>query len=64
MVRVCLGGSVRGHRSLNAGELRRTERMKPGVMADTFLIFTGASCQAFLSLSGPQSKSEWKGLHQ
>lgn len=57
-------GVCEGTQNLNAGELAHTERMKPCVGADTFLSFTGASCQALLSLWDPQSKSEGKGLHQ
>lgn len=57
MVRACLG-SVRGHRSLNAGELPQTERMKPCLMADTFTSFTGASGQAFVLPSDPRSMLE------
>lgn len=57
MVRVCLG-SVRGRRSLNAGELPPTERMKACLMADAFISFTGASCQALVWLSEQQSRLE------
>lgn len=63
MVRVCLG-SVRGHRSLKVGELLQTGRVKPCLMADTFLSFSGASCQAFLWLPDPQTRLQRKGLHQ
>lgn len=59
-----VSGICEGTQKPEAWELPQTERMKPCLRADTFVSFTGASCQALVSLSHQQSRLEWKGLHQ
>lgn len=55
MVRVCLEDTEA--RMLGSGR-QLFERMRSRLMGDTFLSFPGASCQAFVLLSDPQTRLE------